>query len=138
MIYCRTEKVADFRTHLTVTSICSSITATTMLASAMATPPEVLLYFTLGVVGGLLPDIDSDSSLPVRLLFTFIATVISFLVMFKQQADSTLVELFLVWAGSFVFIKFFYFLFLQRSQSTGALFIPYRRQWLSGLLRPSY
>lgn len=109
MIYCRTGKVADFRTHLTVTSICSSITATTMLASAMATPQEVLLYFILGVVGGLLPDIDSDSSLPVRLLFTFIATVISFLVMFKQRGDSTLVELFLVWAGSFVFIKFFLF-----------------------------
>jgi membrane-bound metal-dependent hydrolase YbcI (DUF457 family) len=80
-----------------------------LLASAMATPQEVLLYFTLGVVGGLLPDIDSDNSVSVRLLFTFIATVISFLVMFKQQADNTLIELFLVWVGSFAFIKFFLF-----------------------------
>lgn len=75
----------------------------------MATPQEVLLYFTFGVVGGLLPDIDSDNSLSVRLLFTFIATVISFLVMFKQQADNTLIELFLIWVGSFAFIKFFLF-----------------------------
>lgn len=102
-------RVAEFKTHLTVTSIGSSIASTMLLASAMATPMEVLLYFTLGVVGGLLPDIDSDNSLPVRLLFTFIATVISFLVMFRQQTDNTVVELFLVWMGSFIFIKYFLF-----------------------------
>ncbi|MFO7748910.1 MAG: metal-dependent hydrolase [Desulfobacteraceae bacterium] len=101
--------MADFKTHLTVTSLCSSITSTMLLASAVATPQEVLLYFILGVVGGLLPDIDSDTSISVRLLFTFIATVISFLVMFKQQADNTVMELFLVWVGSFAFIKFFLF-----------------------------
>ncbi|MCP4115811.1 MAG: metal-dependent hydrolase [Desulfobacteraceae bacterium] len=101
--------MADFKTHLTVASLCSSVSSTMLLASAMATPQEVLLYFILGVVGGLLPDIDSDNSLSVRLLFTFIATVISFLVMFKQQADNTLIELFLVWVGSFAFIKFFLF-----------------------------
>ncbi len=80
-----------------------------LLASAIATPQEVLLYFTLGVIGGLLPDIDSDNSLPVRLLFTFIATVIAFLVMFKQRADNTVMELFLIWTGSFAFIKYFLF-----------------------------
>ena len=80
-----------------------------LFASAIATPQEVLIYFTFGVIGGLLPDIDSDNSLAVRLLFSFIATVIAFLVMFKQQADNTLVELFLIWAGSFAFIKFFLF-----------------------------
>ena len=101
--------MAEFKTHLTVTSIGSSIASTMLLASAMASPQEVLLYFTLGVVGGLLPDIDSDNSLPVRLLFTFIATVISFLVMFRQQTDNTVVELFLVWMGSFIFIKYFLF-----------------------------
>ena len=101
--------MADFKTHLTVASLFSSISSTMLLASAMATPQEVLLYFTFGVVGGLLPDIDSDSSLSVRLLFTFIATVISFLVMFRQQADNTLIELILIWVGSFAFIKFFLF-----------------------------
>jgi hypothetical protein len=101
--------VAEFKTHLTITSIGSSIASIMLFASAIATPQEVILYFTLGVVGGLLPDIDSDNSLPVRLLFTFIATVISFLVMFKQPPDNTAIELFLVWMGSFVFIKYFLF-----------------------------
>ncbi|CCK78692.1 metal-dependent hydrolase [Desulfobacula toluolica] len=106
--------MADFKTHFTITSIGSSIASTILFASAIATPQEVLLYFTLGVVGGLLPDIDSDNSLPVRILFTFIATVISFLVMFKQPPENTAVELLLVWMGSFVFIKYFLFSFFTR------------------------
>ena len=101
--------MADFKTHLTVASIGSSIAATMLFAASVASPQEVLLYFILGVVGGLLPDIDSDSSLTVRLLFTFIATLISFLVMFKQRADNTVIELFMIWAASFIFIKIFIF-----------------------------
>ncbi|MCG8551665.1 MAG: metal-dependent hydrolase [Desulfobacterales bacterium] len=101
--------MADFKTHLTVSSIASSIAATMLFAAAVASPQEVLLYFIMGVVGGLLPDIDSDSSLTVRLLFTFIATLISFLVMFKQRADNTVIELFIIWAASFIFIKIFIF-----------------------------
>jgi len=84
------------------------------MASSMATPQEVLLYFTMGVIGGLLPDIDSDNSLPVRLLFTFMATVIAFLVMFKQKSDNSVTELFLVWLASFVIIKFFVFSLFTR------------------------
>ncbi|WP_300671929.1 metal-dependent hydrolase [Desulfoluna sp.] len=97
--------MAEFKTHLTVSSLCSSAAATFLLAAALATPEEVLLFFIMGVVGGLLPDIDSDSSLPVRLLFTFIATVISFLIMFHQRADNSAVELFTLWLGSFLVIK---------------------------------
>ncbi|NWH05600.1 metal-dependent hydrolase [Desulfobacter latus] len=101
--------MANFKTHLTVASIGSSMAATMLFASAVASPQEVVLYVILGVVGGLLPDIDSDSSLTVRLLFTFVATFISFLVMFKQRADNTVMELFILWAASFIFIKFFVF-----------------------------
>ena len=114
--------MADFKTHLTVASIGSSIAATILLASAVASPQEVLLYFILGVVGGLLPDIDSDSSLTVRLLFTFIATLISFLVMFRQRADNTVMELFIIWSASFIFIKIFIFsLFTKLTVHRGIL-----------------
>lgn len=106
--------MADFKTHLTVASIGSSIAATMLLASAVASPQEVLLYFILGVVGGLLPDIDSDTSLTVRLLFTFIATLISFLILFRQRADNTVMELFIIWTASFIFIRFFIFSLFTR------------------------
>lgn len=106
--------MAEFKTHLTVSSLCSSAAATLLLAASLATPDEVLLFFVMGVVGGLLPDIDSDSSLPVRLLFTFIATVISFLIMFHQRADNSAVELFIIWLVSFLVIKFLFFSMFTR------------------------
>jgi len=106
--------VAEFKTHLTVSSLCSNASATFLLAASLATPEEVLLFFVMGVVGGLLPDIDSDSSLPVRLLFTFIATVISFLIMFHQRADNSAVELFTIWLVSFLVIKFVIFSMFTR------------------------
>ncbi len=106
--------MADFKTHLTVSSICSSAAATFLLAASLATPNEVMLFFIMGVIGGLLPDIDSDSSVPVRLLFTFIATVISFLVLFHQGADSSAIELFAIWLGSFLVVKFVFFSMFTR------------------------
>jgi hypothetical protein len=114
--------VAAFKTHLTVASIGSSMAATMLFASGIASPQEVLLYVILGVVGGLLPDIDSDTSLTVRLLFTFVATLISFLIMFKQRVDNTVMELFIIWAASFIFIKFFIFsLFTKLTVHRGML-----------------
>lgn len=106
--------VAEFKTHLTVSSFCSSAAATFLLAASLATPDEVLLFFVMGVVGGLLPDIDSDSSLPVRLLFTFIATVISFLIMFNQGADNSAAELFTIWLVSFFVVNFLFFSMFTR------------------------
>lgn len=106
--------MAEFKTHLTISSLFSSFVATALLSASLAYPQEVLLYFTMGVIGGLLPDIDSDSSMPVRLLFTFIATVISFLVMFSQSADNSIFELFTIWFVSFIVIKFFFFSLFTR------------------------
>lgn len=101
--------MAQFRTHLAVTSIISGIASTMLLASTITTPQEASLYFALCVTGGLLPDIDSGNSVPARLLFTFMATAISFIVIFRQHNDNTVMELFLIWTGSFVLIKYLLF-----------------------------
>ena len=106
--------LADFKTHLTVTSIAGCIASTVLLAASLASPQEVLLYFIMALVGGLLPDIDSDGSLPVRLLFTFMATIIAFLVMFRQRTDGSAMELLIIWGGSFAVIKFFVFSMFAR------------------------
>ncbi|MCP3942962.1 MAG: metal-dependent hydrolase [Desulfobacteraceae bacterium] len=106
--------MADFKTHLTVSSIFSSLAAITLSTVFPASPKEVLIYFTMGLVGGILPDIDSDSSIPVRLLFTFIATIISFLIVFAQSAHSSVLALFFMWIISFIVIKVFCFSLFTR------------------------
>ncbi|MCG8471720.1 MAG: metal-dependent hydrolase [Desulfobacterales bacterium] len=106
--------MAEFKTHLTVSSFLSSASSVMIYAAGLATPQEVLLYFVMGVIGGLLPDIDSDSSLTVRLLFTFIATVISFLIMFHQKTDNSALELYGIWLMSFFVMNYIFFSLFTR------------------------
>ncbi len=101
--------MADFKTHLTVTSIVGSMASIALNASGFAAPRETLFYFILAITGGLLPDIDSDSSVPVRMLFTFLATLIAFLAVFKHPTGDSVTELFLIWLGSFAAIKYLVF-----------------------------
>ena len=92
----------------------SSAAATLLFAASLAIPQEVLLYFVMGVTGGLLPDIDSDSSLTVRLVFSFIATVISFLIMFHHRTGNSAVELYLIWLISFFMMNYLFFSLFTR------------------------
>ena len=55
--------MANFNTHLIVASTASGLTATGLMGAGVAEPREVLLYFSAGTLGGLLPDLDSDNSI---------------------------------------------------------------------------
>lgn len=103
--------MADFKTHIFVASPLSGLAATSLLVARMATPREVVLYFLLGSIGGILPDIDSDTSIPVRLTFNFLAPVIAFLIMFAQGSAYSVIELLLIWLTSFLIVKYCVFSF---------------------------
>ena len=79
--------MANFRTHLSVAagaSIAASVVVTQTLAISHT---QGLLLFLLGTLAGLLPDIDSDHSIPARLLFTLlsIATALVVLLLFHTE-----------------------------------------------------
>lgn len=103
--------MADFKTHIFVASSLSGLAATSLLVVRMATPREVVLYFLLGSIGGILPDIDSDTSIPVRLTFNFLAPVIAFLIMFTQGSTYSVIELLIIWLTSFLIVKYCIFSF---------------------------
>ena len=57
--------MANFKTHVSVAAALSGVLATGFLAARVAEPKDVWLYFAMGTVGGILPDIDADHSLSV-------------------------------------------------------------------------
>ncbi len=99
--------MADFKTHLSTACAGSGLAATTVLLTGTGSPSEVFLYFTAGIIGGILPDIDSDQSLPLRLIFDFLAPVIAFPVVFSRSAGCSIAELFILWIAAFLTIKYF-------------------------------
>lgn len=82
--------MADFRTHVTVSTFCG-VAYGAAAVQAFHHPPEVaVLAGTLTAVGGMLPDLDSDSGRPVREMSSLIAAVLPLLAMerLKQVFDS--------------------------------------------------
>jgi membrane-bound metal-dependent hydrolase YbcI (DUF457 family) len=65
--------MANFRVHVLGAAIPSAIAASLAVAGGLATPVVGAACFGLGVLGGMLPDIDADSSVPTRIIFGALA-----------------------------------------------------------------
>ncbi|ABK44651.1 membrane-bound metal-dependent hydrolase [Magnetococcus marinus MC-1] len=99
--------MAGFHTHLTVGSVASGMVATGLYAGGVATPLEVALYFSCGAVASLLPDVDSDRSTILSVVFTLVSVLLAFGLLFGQPVTQGLsgLELFLLWVGLFVAMR---------------------------------
>jgi len=99
-------KMANFATHLYGAAAVSSPAALALYSVGLADAGEAQAYFALGVVGGLLPDIDSDSSTPVRAFFSIIGAAAAFVVTFALVERFPLLELALIWVLVFALVRF--------------------------------
>jgi len=68
--------MANFPTHLVGAAVGSSVAASIFAQVHAVSAPRALLLISIGTVGGLLPDIDSDHSVPARWVRGAIATAI--------------------------------------------------------------
>jgi hypothetical protein len=83
----------------------SGVLATGFLAAGVAAPRDVWLYFAMGTIGGMLPDIDAEQSMPGRMFFSFFALVVAFLTLFSRAGVYSIVELSILWGVTYVLIR---------------------------------
>ncbi len=98
--------MANFVTHLYGAAVVSSTAAVGLYGVGLADAGEAQVYFLVGVVGGLLPDIDSDGSTPVRAFFSMLGAALAFGACFALIDRFALVDLALVWSLVFVLVRF--------------------------------
>jgi membrane-bound metal-dependent hydrolase YbcI (DUF457 family) len=101
--------MANFKTHITVAAALSGCLATGFLEVGIAAPKDVWLYFALGTLGGILPDIDADNSIPGRILFSFFAMVLAFVTLFSRANIYSIVELSILWMVTYVIVRYIIF-----------------------------
>ena len=94
--------MANFNTHFNVAAFTSAIGAGTMFYSGLTDKPEATLLFAGGIIGGILPDIDSDNSTPTKIIQYIFANLISFFILFKYIGLYPIGNLIIIWIGSFV------------------------------------
>ena len=97
--------MANFKTHVSVAAALSGALATGFLVAGVATPKDVWLYFAMGTVGGILPDIDADHSIPGRMFFSFFALVVAFFMLFSRAGVFSIAELSLLWVVTYVVVR---------------------------------
>jgi membrane-bound metal-dependent hydrolase YbcI (DUF457 family) len=69
------DRVAGFRTHITVSGLCGVIYGGAAVQPLGFHPDAAVLAAGLTTAGGMLPDLDSDSGVPVREMFGLAAVV---------------------------------------------------------------
>jgi hypothetical protein len=98
--------MAGFATHLYGAALVSSVAALGLHSVGLAGPQQAQTYFFLCIAGGLLPDIDSDASKPVRGFFTLLAVTLAFFVAFALVGRLQLLDVSLVWLAVFLLVRF--------------------------------
>ena len=98
--------MANFKTHLFTASGIGGVAAIACMKSGIAPASETAMLLGLGALGGLLPDIDSDHSVPIRIGFSLLAFSLAFMAMFLFAGRYTVLELAAVWLGVFAGVRY--------------------------------
>jgi hypothetical protein len=98
--------MANFKTHFVAATTISGLASVSLLTLQLAKPWETGSYFLLGILGGLLPDIDSDKSTPLTMIFYFLSTYCAFASVFNLAIQYSYAELFIVWFAVYFAIRY--------------------------------
>lgn len=98
--------MANFTTHLVTASAVSGVAATTFYGTHILGSDAATQCFVLGTLGGLLPDLDSDNSVILKIIFSVIAITAAFVVMFLYSGLLSIAEMLVLWMISFTAIYF--------------------------------
>lgn len=98
--------MADFKTHTTVAAALSAPLAATVAMSGFASPREAVVYAAAGTLGGLLPDIDADDSIAIRLVFRLFGALAAGLIVLFWMTTLPLWQVLLLAAAGFLLVLY--------------------------------
>lgn len=118
--------MANFQTHLNGGIVVSAAITLSLQMTGFVQDGHIIPLFTLGVVGSLLPDIDSDCSKPVRALFSVLGVGLAFAMTLPLTARFAPLELAGIWVGVYLCVRYGFFEIFTR-------FTVHRGVWHSWL-----
>ncbi len=98
--------MANFKVHISVAAGAGGLLASFALAGELADPAQTLALAAGTTLGGILPDLDSDNSTPLKIIFTSLAGILAFLFMFAQAEVYSLLELWLLWTAVYLVVRY--------------------------------
>ncbi|MEJ2116582.1 MAG: metal-dependent hydrolase, partial [Alphaproteobacteria bacterium] len=114
--------MADFATHLGWGAVGAGLAATATYAADIVPAAEIITLTTAGVVGSVLPDIDLEKAIPSRMLFTGLGLLLAFITLFNFRASYSIAELWLIWLGVYLSMRFGAFHIFHRTAKHRGIF----------------
>jgi len=112
--------MASFETHLTVTTTVTGVITIPLLSSGVVTTSEGVLLLFFGVIGGMLPDIDSDHSIPIQIAFKILSLILPLILVLNFANDMPLLYIAGAWfVASLIFYLVFTYIFLPITSHRG-------------------
>ncbi|MFP2768570.1 metal-dependent hydrolase [Oceanisphaera sp. KMM 10153] len=98
--------MADFRTHIKVASVASALLAGAMAWAQLVTLPEAGLLWLAGSLGGIMPDIDADTSRSIRIIFRLFGILGTMLALLYGRQYLPLVDTLVLGAAAYVVVRY--------------------------------
>lgn len=89
--------MASFKQHLNIAVVATGMVVVPLHASGVLTTYHSVLALFLGVVGGILPDLDSDSSKPVQITFEILSIFLPLFILLLTVGKLPLLKTVLLW-----------------------------------------
>ena len=126
--------MANFNTHLAVAGSASLAATGLCLQAGMITQGEALLLLPLGIIAGMLPDVDSDHSLPARMVFGLLSFAVAAALVFSYYRRMDMFTLSLLAIAGGLLVRYVILNIFARITSHRGLFHSLPAALLSGLL----
>ena len=101
--------MANFNTHLNVAFMVSGTLSLTVYKAGLIDDSGFLVCVALGTIGGLLPDLDSDNSTPIKLGFNITSFIFAFGLVMHWRSDLSLLALMALWLAGYGFMRYVVF-----------------------------
>jgi hypothetical protein len=96
--------LASFEQHVNVTVIATGIVIAPLHAAGLLDINQSLVALGLGLVGGMLPDLDSNNSKPIQIVFKILSIFLPLLVLLAVFDDLSIVKMLIIWLGASLFL----------------------------------
>ena len=132
--------MANFNTHLNVAFMVSGTMSLTVYKAGLINDSGFLMCVALGTIGGLLPDLDSDNSTPIKLGFNITSFIFAFGLVMHWRSELSLLALIALWLAGYGFMRYVVFsLFTTMTVHRGVIHsVPYMAILGLGLTYISY
>jgi len=123
--------MANFNTHFTVASGASAVVSATLLSMEVVSPEQAVIAFAIGILGGLLPDVDSSRSTSIKVGFNVLSLLMTIMIIFVKSSTYSLVEMLIVASLVFMGIRYALLEFFRKISKHRGMFhsIPVAIIW---------